>query len=96
MIAADLNDITALGSVGAYYLEGKGCDIDYEKAIEYLTKAATSEKVVPGVADARYNLGKIYEEGLGVEKDIDQAIVWYTLAAEEGSEEAKKALDNLK
>ena len=96
LIAADLNDITALGSVGAYYLEGKGCEADYEKALEYLTKAATSEKVVPGVADARYNLGKMYEEGLGVEKDIDQAIEWYTSAAQEGSEEAKEALENLK
>ncbi len=96
LIAAELGDITALGSVGAYYLEGKGCDVDYKKAIEYLTKAATNKKVVPGVAEARYNLGRIYEEGLGVEEDLDQAIEWYNSAAEEGNEEAKKALENLK
>lgn len=94
-IAADLDDITAQECVGVYYLKGNGTDVDYDKAIDYLTKAATSEKVVPGVADARYYLGTMYENGLGVEKDMDEAIKWYTSAAEEGSEEAQKALDKL-
>ena len=95
-IAADLDDITAQECVGEYYLEGKGTDVDYDKALEYFTKAATSEKVVPGVAEARYYLGNMYENGLGVEKNVDEAIKWYTSAADEGNEDASKALESLK
>lgn len=93
--AAGLGDTTGKYYVGQYYLEGKGTDVDYEKAYEYLSEVASSKKVVPGVADARYSMGYIYENGLGVEADLDAAIDWYTQASENGSEEAAEALARL-
>lgn len=95
LIAAGLGDITANGSVGGYYLEGKGTDVDYEKALEYLTAAASSEKVVPGVAQARYLLATMYEHGLGVDADVETAIQWYQSSADAGYEDAAAALARL-
>ena len=95
MKAAGLGDITANYYTGQYYLEGKGTEMDYEKAFEYLNSAASSEKVVPGVANARYSMGYIYENGLGVEADLEKAKEWYTLASENGSEEAAAALEKM-
>ena len=46
--------------------------------------------------DAQYNLGVCYELGEGVEKDLEEAKKWYQLAAKQGEEEAKSALDRLK
>jgi hypothetical protein len=49
-----------------------------------------------GEAAAQTNLAGMYEDGTGVTRDINQAIVWYTKAAEQGDEDAKKALARLK
>ena len=93
--AADSGDITARYYTGRYYLEGKGCEADYEKAYSYLYEAASSEKVVPGVADAQYFMGQIFENGYGTEKSLEDAKYWYSLAATNGSEEAAQALEAL-
>ena len=93
--AADSGDISAQYYAGQYYLEGKGTDVDYEKALSYLNEAASSEKVVPGVANAQYSMGQIFENGYGVDVDVETAKQWYETAAENGSEEAAAALENL-
>lgn len=93
--SAQSGDLTSTYYSGKYYLEGIGTETDYAKALEYLTSAAESEKVVPGVADSRYKLASMYEEGLGVEADKEKAEYWYRSAAEEGNEDAAEALKRL-
>ncbi len=93
--ACDLGDITAFYYTGLYYLVGRGTEADYEKALEYLSKAASSEKVVPGVADAQFSLGSMYENGLGVDADPEKAAEWYQAAADNGNENAVAALERL-
>lgn len=93
--AADSGDISAQYYAGEYYLEGKGTEADYEKAFSYLNAAASSEKVVPGVANAQFSMGQIYENGYGVDVDLETAKQWYQTAAENGSEDAQAALEGL-
>ena len=69
-----------------------------------LGKRYYSEKIYPGAvkcfrqaaeqghAEAQYNLGVCYANGCGVPKDLQPAIYWYTKAAEQGNEDAQKAL----
>ena len=69
-----------------------------------LGKRYYSEKIYPGAvkcfrqaaeqghAEAQYNLGVCYANGCGMPKDLQQAIYWYTKAAEQGNEDAQKAL----
>ena len=45
---------------------------------------------------AQNRVGEMYEKGRGVEKDYMKAVYWYTLAAEQGYEDAIKALERLK
>ena len=51
--------------------------------------------MVPGVAEASYGLGYLYENGLGVEQNTEEAIARYQLAADNGVEAAREALDRL-
>ena len=44
----------------------------------------------------QYNLRLCYEEGEGVDKDLNKAITWYSKAAQQGYEDAKKALLRLR
>lgn len=41
------------------------------------------------------NLGVLYEFGLGTNQSIEKANEWYSIAAENGNEDAKKALDRI-
>ncbi|MCD8563057.1 MAG: peptidoglycan-binding protein [Alphaproteobacteria bacterium] len=45
--------------------------------------------------EAAYNLGLIYENGLLGKAQPDEALMWYKTAADEGSPEAKAALEHL-
>jgi TPR repeat protein len=38
----------------------------------------------------------MYENGNGIKKDIKQAIYWYEKSSEQGDEDAKNKLKNLK
>ena len=46
-----------------------------------------------GNAEAQGMLGSLYYYGRGVAQDYSMAYIWYNLAAEQGDEEAEKALD---
>lgn len=48
-----------------------------------------------GNPDAMFRLGDCYRFGWGVEENITSAIEWYSLAAENGSEDARQALKKL-
>ncbi len=69
------------------YYNGLGVERDYEKAIEWYSKAAEQ-----GYSTAQNNLGNMYYNGLGVERDYEKAIEWYSKAAEQGN---KRALNSL-
>ena len=44
---------------------------------------------------AQYCLGLCYEKGKGVPQSNEEAVKWYRKAAEQGYENAKKALERL-
>ena len=48
-----------------------------------------------GVMEAAYNLGLIYENGLLGNAEPDKALMWYKVAADQGSPEARQALEEL-
>jgi TPR repeat protein len=66
--------------------EKKG--IDYNKAIDWFTKAAEQ-----GHSDAQYELAIMYKKGEGVDQNHTKAEEWYTKAAEQGN---TRALERLK
>ena len=70
--------------LGYMYEYGKGIEQDYEKAVQWYTKAA--EK---GYETAECNLGNMYEYGKGIEQDYEKAVQWYMKAAEKGDETAE-------
>lgn len=68
-----------------YYIEK-----DFEKAFFWVSKAAIQE-----VPNAQYSLGLLYRDGKGTEKDLDKAKEWFQKAADNGHEDAQKALNQL-
>ena len=72
-------------------LIGHGEQQDYQKAVEWYSKAAEQ-----GHAEAQFMLGICFEDVAGIQKDIKQAIKWYRKAAKQGNEAAIGALDRLR
>lgn len=68
-------------NVGLCYQHGFGTPQDYEKAVEWYTRAAHG-----GSGTAQFNLGGMYYEGTGVEKNLDLAVRWYTRSAQQREE----------
>ena len=60
---------------------------DYDKALEYLTKAAEL-----GDIEAHYQLGRMYYDGKGVEKDEEKAVYHWEKAAIGGHPQARSML----
>ena len=58
------------------YEDNEEYKIDYEKAFQWYSKAATL-----GDAEGQYNLGKCYYDGTGVKEDKSKAIYWYRKSA---------------
>ena len=46
--------------------------------------------------DAKLQLGHIFNKDKGIDRNLKEAIKWYGLAADAGSEEAAKILQELK
>ncbi len=83
--AAERGNETAKHNLGWMYKNGRGCQIDYNKALQLFKEA---ERI-----NSFYYIGDMYEHGLGVVADIDAAIQYYKKAADEGN---KKAINRLK
>ncbi|WP_051908714.1 tetratricopeptide repeat protein [Candidatus Odyssella acanthamoebae] len=69
----------AQSNLGFMYHDGLGIERDYNKAVEWYTKAANQE-----LAIAQNNLGFMYQHGLGVERDYNKAVELYTKVANQG------------
>lgn len=73
--------------LGIMYVEGDGVPENTEESLNWLRKAAKHRNGIG--ADAQARIGRIYERGIGVEKDDVTAYVWFSVAAANGSDEAK-------
>lgn len=77
-------DAQALYSRGLMYLEGKRVPRDYQKAADWIGKAAEA-----GHPEAQHDLGLMYYKGRGVELDYQKACEWFAKAAEAGHATAR-------
>ena len=73
-----------------YRRKGQGVDQNYERAVEYYEAAASQRH-----ADAQFNLGLRYYNGQGVEQSNEEARKLWLKAAEQGVDDAIKALQQL-
>ena len=76
--------------MGILYGRGLGTTQNYEKAIEWESKAANQ-----GIALAQRFLGYCYAEGKGIKQNYEKALEWYTKAAEQGDAIAQIRLGRL-
>jgi len=66
-----------LNNLGAMYLEGRGVERSYSKAMELFTRAASKNH-----AEAQVNLGTMYSKGWGCTKDLAKARQLFAIAAQ--------------
>ena len=62
--------------LGVMYMKGQGVEQDYEKASEWLRKAAENR-----LPQAQYKLANLYTMGKGVPRDYEFAYIWYRVGA---------------
>ena len=86
--AANSGNEVAINNLGWMYKKGRGCAVDYDRAMELFDKA--------GRASSFYHMGDMYENGLGVDADIEKALDLYETASERGNKKAKKRLAEIK
>ena len=77
-------------ALGECYFYGQGTAQNYSAARECFYRAAQAD-----VADAQRRLGECYEHGYGTIASREEAITWYRKAAEQGDDNAIKALRRL-
>ena len=77
-------------NLGAFHFQGKGCEQSYERAAEWLNRAASA-----GYREAQCMLALLHEAGLGVAKDYLEARRLYTLASVQGYAHATGLLKGL-
>ena len=69
---------------------GRGCECDYQRAIEFSNQAASL-----GSSKSYYRLGTIYEQGFGLHSpNLDLALEYYQKAANMGHEKALRSWMN--
>ncbi|MBQ3682118.1 MAG: SEL1-like repeat protein [Succinimonas sp.] len=86
--AADINAPCGLFHIGLEYFQEP--DADYDKALEYFTKAQEN-----GSSDAEYYLGLMYSRGIGVQENTSKAIRFFKNANLAGNLEAQNALGEM-
>lgn len=90
--AAEGGSARGMYQVANCYVEGIYVEEDYVKAAEWFEKAADNGHYL-----AQYNLGLLYETGDGgVTMDKKKALKYYNMAAEQGFEPAKAAVEKMK
>jgi len=89
---------TAMHQLSVLYLAGIGIEYDEEKGNEWFEKAVNRYKkeIEEEKPLYMYKLGQLYETGPKQKQDMQKAIYWYQKAADEGWEEAKIKLKELK
>lgn len=88
--ASEKGDANSMYMAGVCYETGKGCDIDYARAMEWYGMAAAK-----GVAAAQYNLGAMYYNGTGISRSEELAQKWFKEAVAKGYSKAYAALGHL-
>ncbi|MFR6749415.1 MAG: tetratricopeptide repeat protein [Faecalibacterium sp.] len=88
--AAEQGHVEAQNMLGICYHNGDGVAQDNQEAVKWCGKAAEN-----GLALAQYNMGFFCEHGVGGANEVD-ALKWYRKAAEQGNEDAKKAVKGWK
>tara|TARA_B110000908_G_scaffold97774_1_gene115444 strand:- start:3941 stop:8929 length:4989 start_codon:yes stop_codon:yes gene_type:complete len=73
---AEAGDKISQKNLGNMYLDGRGTNRDYEKAMLWYRRSASQ-----GYPNAIHNIGYLYESGFGVKKDLIEARKWYEKAA---------------
>lgn len=68
-------------TLGEMYYEGRGVRQDYQKSLEWFTKAANQ-----GITEAQHNLGVMYENGEGVRQDYKKAKNFFGLSCDNGNQ----------
>ena len=77
----EFNDMDAMYHIGRIYLLSQSKEIkDYDKAMEWLQKAANL-----GSSNAMHLIADRYRVGDGISKDTEEAMSWYKKAAELGN-----------
>lgn len=80
--------------LGEYYYNGKeGYAVDYGKAVQWLTRAATGNE--PS-GDAMKLLAQCYMNGRGVPRDVQKGKEWLNRAALYRNKDAQKTVQLLK
>ena len=85
--AAELKYVPSYVYLGRMYLSGQGVAADSKRAVALFKDAARAND-----SAAMFILGELYEAGQGVDRNEAIAKEYYKLAAERGSEDAKKKL----
>ncbi len=80
--SASENFILSIRTLGEIYLNGLGVEVDTEKGMEYLLKAAEVHD------DTQLRLSSLYHAGVSVEKDLDKARYWFEKYLEHDSAQA--------
>ena len=83
--AVENDDNWAAFNLGKLYYQGKGCTQDKAKAEELFNEFAEGGNYMK-------TIGNFYSE----QEEFDKAIMWYSRAVDEGDEEAKEKLEELK
>lgn len=87
--AAGLGDAEAQFIAGGMYYTGKGTDINYPKAFNYLASAADQGKSSP---EAQFALAEMYLKGEIVPRNLILARKFFNQAAEGGAKDAQNEL----
>ena len=88
--AIDNGNAEAMNHLGIMYNRGDIIKRDNSKAFELVSKAADAGYII-----AQYNKGCMLLDGVGVEKNKKLGKKWLEFAMQNGSEEAKKKLEEV-
>ena len=77
--AAGRGNAKAAYQLGIMYANGDEVELQYSRAVEYISQAAEA-----GLVEAMSTLAWLYANGLGVQQDDEKTRYWYFQAAEHG------------
>lgn len=84
---AQTGDPESQYKLGLMYLNGKGCEVNFEKAFLLFSNAAGQ-----GHADSQYSVGICSVNGMGCEKNPSTGRMWYEKAAAQNHKGAMNAI----